>query len=110
MRLPCLCALLTTLPSLAAAVDFDWSGFATVGYAISDKPYRYQRVIDEHGTFARDSVLGIQLDARVSSAVGATRAWTVTAIHPGIPRWPGPSSPGGHSTSCCCAPASCAFR
>lgn len=72
MKLRHLGALLLVLPSLAMAVEFDWSGFATLGYAISDKPYRYQRVIDEHGTFARDSVLGGQLDARISPRLSAT--------------------------------------
>lgn len=64
--------LLIALPSLATAVEFDWSGFATIGYAISDKPYRYQRVIAEGGTFARDSVFGGQLDARLSPRLSAT--------------------------------------
>jgi hypothetical protein len=72
MKLRHLGALLLALPSLAMAVDFDWSGFATLGYAISDKPYRYQRVIDEEGSFARDSVLGGQLDIRLSPRLSAT--------------------------------------
>jgi hypothetical protein len=72
MKLRCLCALLIAFPPLAAAVDFDWSGFATLGYAISDKPYRYQRFIDEGGTFARDSVLGGQLDARLTPRLSVT--------------------------------------
>lgn len=72
MRLRCLFAALTAFSPLAGAVDIDWSGFATVGYAISDKPYRYQRFVDEGGTFARDSVLGMQLDARLAPGLGAT--------------------------------------
>lgn len=72
MRKRCLTALLLLIPTLASAVDVDWSGFATLGYAISDKPYRYQRFIDEGGTFARDSVLGGQLDARLSPRLSAT--------------------------------------
>jgi hypothetical protein len=43
-----------------------WSAFGTVGYAQSDRPWRYQRHIDEHGTFQRDTVLGLQLDAQLS--------------------------------------------
>ncbi|HEX6733366.1 MAG TPA: hypothetical protein VF096_01020 [Azonexus sp.] len=72
MLRPSLGALLSLLASAAAAVDVDMSGFATVGYAISDQPYRYQRFVDEHGTFARDSVLGFQLDARLSPTLGGT--------------------------------------
>ena len=72
MRLRCLCAVLAVVPSLASALDIDWSGFATVGYAMSDKPYRYQRFVDDGGTFARDSVLGLQLDARLAPTLGAT--------------------------------------
>lgn len=72
MKRRCLGALLIAFPTLVAAAEFDWSGFATVGYAISDKPYRYQRVIDEGGTFARDSVLGGQLDARLTPRLSAT--------------------------------------
>jgi hypothetical protein len=72
MKIRHLGALLLALPSLATAVDLDWSGFATLGYAISDKPYRYQRVIDEEGSFARDSVLGGQLDIRLSPRLSAT--------------------------------------
>lgn len=67
-----LLALALALPALAQAVEFDWSGFATVGYAISDQPYRYQRFIDEGGTFARDSVFGGQLDMRFSPRLSAT--------------------------------------
>lgn len=72
MKLGCWSALLIAFPSLAWAVELDWSGFATFGYAISDKSYRYERVIDEEGTFARDSVLGGQLDARLSPRLSAT--------------------------------------
>lgn len=67
-----LAVLSSLLIPAAAAVELDWSGFATVGYAISDQPYRYQRVIDEGGTFDRDSVFGLQLDTRLAPALGAT--------------------------------------
>lgn len=72
MKRSSLCALLALLAPAAPAAEFDWSGFATVGYAISDQPYRYQRFVDEHGTFARDSVFGLQLDARLAPSLGAT--------------------------------------
>ena len=66
------------LPVLAAfalpaqGVEWTWSGFGTVGFALSDQPYRYQRFIDNHGTFKRDSILGAQLDARFSQQWSAT--------------------------------------
>lgn len=47
-------------------LDVRASGFATLGYAISDQPWRWQRFTDEGGTFWRDSILGGQLDARWS--------------------------------------------
>lgn len=49
-----------------------WSAFGTVGYARSDQPWRYQRHIDEHGSFKRDSVLGLQLDAQLTPEWSAT--------------------------------------
>lgn len=42
------------------------SGFGTIGYAQSDKTYAYQRFVDDSGTFNRDSVLGVQVDARLN--------------------------------------------
>ncbi|MBI2734841.1 MAG: hypothetical protein HYX44_16500 [Aquabacterium sp.] len=56
----------------ARAVDVSSSGFGTLGYAVSDQPYDYQRFVDEHGTFKRDSVLGGQLDAKFSPEWSAT--------------------------------------
>lgn len=55
------------------AADVTVSGFGTLGYAISDKPYSYQRYIDEQGTFDRDSRLAVQVDAALS------RRWSATA-------------------------------
>jgi hypothetical protein len=54
------------------ALDLVMSGFGSVGYAVSDKPYHYQRFIDDHGTFKRDSVLGGQADVKISSQWSAT--------------------------------------
>ena len=61
---------LVTLP--AAAIDFSASGFGTVGYARSDQSYGYQRFIDDSGTFWRDSVVGLQLDAKFADKFSAT--------------------------------------
>jgi len=61
---------LVTLP--AAAIDFSASGFGTVGYARSNQSYGYQRFIDDSGTFWRDSVAGLQVDARFADKFGAT--------------------------------------
>ena len=66
---------LTVLAALSAsslAMDFNVSGFGTVGFAQSDKPYHYQRFIDEEGTFTRDSILGVQADVKFTSQLGAT--------------------------------------
>jgi hypothetical protein len=56
----------------ASAADVSISGFGTVGYAQSDQPYAYQRYIDNNGTFQRDSVFGLQLDAKLTEKWSAT--------------------------------------
>lgn len=56
----------------AGAGEISFSGFGTVGYAQSDSPHVYQRHIDRNGTFERDSVLGLQADARLDEHWGAT--------------------------------------
>jgi hypothetical protein len=68
--------LLALLPALLAspahAVDLAWSGFATLGWAQSDVDYGWQRYIRDEGTWNRDTVLGSQLDARLSPHWSAT--------------------------------------
>lgn len=68
--------LLTTLLALiaapASAIDYSLSGFGTIGYARSDQSYAYQRVINDSGTFKRDSIFGGQIDAKFSPQWGAT--------------------------------------
>jgi hypothetical protein len=71
--------------------SLSWSAFGTAGYALSDRPWRYQRFIDESGTFKRDSVLGAQLDLqltpqwsatlqpRLAPATRSDTAWDLTA-------------------------------
>jgi hypothetical protein len=78
--------------SLAAhAVDFSYAAFGTIGAAVSDQEYRYQRFIDSDGSFKRDSVLGAQVDAQFTPELSATvqakvapsmrndRTWDVSA-------------------------------
>lgn len=67
-----LLSVLVALSLPSQAVDLTWSGFGTVGVAVSDQPYKYQRFIDNQGTFKRDTVLGGQLDARLSPQWSAT--------------------------------------
>lgn len=70
--------LVALLPHQAAqAVDWSLSGFGTVGYAISDQPWRYERVIDNGGTLWRDTIFGAQLDARLAPAWSATLQLTL---------------------------------
>lgn len=64
--------VLAVLALPAQAVDMTWSGFGTLGFAVSDQPYSYQRFIDNRGTFKRDTILGGQLDARFSPQWSAT--------------------------------------
>ena len=66
-------ALLASLPSMAAGLpEVSVSGFGTLGYAVSNQPFGYQRFIDDKGTFKRDSVAGLQVDASHGSGFGAT--------------------------------------
>lgn len=59
-------------PLVAHAIDLDVSGFGTLGYAISDQSFNYQRFVDDAGTLKRDSVLGAQVDLKFNSHWGAT--------------------------------------
>lgn len=65
-------AILILLAWPAQAVDLAWSGFGTLGYAQSDKSFKYQRFINQGGTLERDSIFGAQLDARFSQEWSAT--------------------------------------
>jgi hypothetical protein len=67
-----LSALACLVAQAAGAADLSLSGFGTIGYARSDRPYAYERFIDDRGTFRRDSILGMQADARFLSRWGAT--------------------------------------
>jgi hypothetical protein len=65
--------------SAIAATDFSLfstevsiSGFGTAGYAISNQSYKYERFIDNDGTFKRDSVLGGQIDIKLNNEFSIT--------------------------------------
>ncbi len=64
-------ALCGATPSLAQ-FDYALSGFGTVGYATSNRSETYDRYINDRGTFMRDSVVGMQIDAKVFRDFGAT--------------------------------------
>ncbi len=62
-----------------AATDFSLlgtnislSGFATAGFAISDQRYNYQRFLNNDGTFKRDSLFGLQMDAKLTDEFSIT--------------------------------------
>lgn len=54
------------------AADYSLSGYGTLGYAKSDRPYAYDRFIDNQGTLRKDSLVGLQLDSRFTNSFGAT--------------------------------------
>jgi hypothetical protein len=57
----------------AAALELSWSGFGTLGLAVSpDAPGRYLRFIDDRPSLQADSVAALQLDARFSPTWSAT--------------------------------------
>lgn len=72
----CLIAAILVLvfPIVQAAhsAEFSLSGFGTMGYAISDKEYTYQRFIDDNGTIKRDTVFGVQADVKINKQFGMT--------------------------------------
>lgn len=71
-------AVAAALPSLAAAVDFSYSGFSTAAYAQSDTDLAQvgyigqPEGIDSDGTFTTDSKLGLQVTARFNEQFSAT--------------------------------------
>ncbi len=70
--LPALLAALAFTGAPVKAQDFSWSAFGTIGYAQSNRDYRYQRSIDDNGTLERDSVFGAQGDLRFGPQWSAT--------------------------------------
>jgi hypothetical protein len=65
----------------AHSVEFTFAGFGTVGYAISDEPFRYLRYIDDGGTLKADSLLGFQADAKFTPQWSATVQAVFSAPH-----------------------------
>ncbi|HMN44144.1 MAG TPA: hypothetical protein PKE27_06220 [Povalibacter sp.] len=71
-------AVAAALPSLAAAVDFSYSGFSTAAYAQTDTDLAQvgyvgqPEGIDEDGSFKADSKLGVQVTARFNDMFSAT--------------------------------------
>lgn len=86
-RTVCAATLTAGVASAAGAVDWNLSGFGTVGYAVSDRSYHYQRFIDDHGTFERDSVLGAQADVSFNSEWSATLQGTLKPAEDDDERW-----------------------
>lgn len=67
----------TTRAADAAAPEgpglhLNWSAFGTIGAAVSDRPWGYQRHIRNSVRFERDSVLGMQADIAFSPQWSAT--------------------------------------
>jgi hypothetical protein len=59
-------------PSRGAAVDLNFTGFGTLGFARSDQDFKYLRYIDDRGTFKTDSILGVQAEAQFNPQWSAT--------------------------------------
>jgi hypothetical protein len=71
---PWLVRLATLILSIPFAVhaEIQFSGFGTLGGAISDQDFIYQRYLDDGGTLNRDSLIGLQLDAQLADAWNLT--------------------------------------
>lgn len=64
--------LLALAAQAAQAVDLSWSAFGTIGAAVSDRPFTYQRFITDRPSFERDTVFGAQVDAHLAPEWSAT--------------------------------------
>ena len=62
--------LLACVP--APAVDLNFTGFGTLGYARSDQDFRYLRYIDNGGTLKADSLVGVQAEVQLNPQWGMT--------------------------------------
>ncbi|MBK1640626.1 hypothetical protein CKO12_01770 [Chromatium okenii] len=82
-----LAALLSLGAHPALALDLSWSGYGTLGYVRSDQSYLYQRVITDRGTFARDSLFGVQLDAKFNPHWSATVQAQISPADDDDNRW-----------------------
>ena len=60
------------IPSVKAEISYDFSGFGTLGYTISDQPFKYVQHIDNEGSFAKDSLIAGQLDIKFNPKFSAT--------------------------------------
>lgn len=78
MGLTALCLVAGAGPACAEP-SYDLSGFGTLGGALSDQDFIYQRYIDDQGTLNRDSVIGLQLDVQLDDA------WAITLQAKGAP-------------------------
>lgn len=71
-------AIAASLPALASAVDFSYSGFSTAAYAQTDTDLAQvgylgqEEGIDGDGTLAMDSKFGVQVTAKFNDMISAT--------------------------------------
>ncbi len=67
------------LSTPAYAIELTTSGFATLGVAASNQSYTYQRFIHDSPSLSRDSLVGVQLDAKLSPHWSATYQGVILA-------------------------------
>jgi hypothetical protein len=79
---------LILLPLLASADSvLEYSGFGTLGGAVSDQNFNYQRQLNDGGTFSRDSVLGVQFELDLAPAWSLTTQLREAAATDDDNRW-----------------------
>lgn len=72
-RPPRLLPLLLALGTASVlAQDLSVSGFGTLGWAQSNRDFRYQRFVDDGGSARRDTLIGLQGDLRMTPQWSAT--------------------------------------
>jgi hypothetical protein len=67
-----LAGLIWLAPTAVLAQTHSVSGFMTLSYSLSDTDTRYLRSIDNKGTFRSGSIIGFQVDSRISNALSTT--------------------------------------
>jgi len=65
-------ALISLCSTGVTAMDWNVSGFGTLGYAVSDQDFRYLRFIDNGGTLKTDTLFGLQAEAQFNPQWSAT--------------------------------------
>lgn len=74
---PALALSMSLAAAPAMAVELDWSGFMRAGYVHADQTDQYEAIIGGQRGWRRDSIVGVQLDARLAPRWSAVAQLTL---------------------------------